>query len=71
LWLDAPVDVLMDRLRSRQADASDATVEILQQQLTHDVGALDWRRIDASGEPALVQERAEACLRQASAARIV
>jgi aminoglycoside phosphotransferase family enzyme/predicted kinase len=68
LWLDAPVDVLMERLRSRQADASDATVEILQQQLTRDVGALDWQRIDASGEPALVQERAETFLRQASAA---
>jgi len=64
LWLEAPVNVLMDRLRSRQADASDATVDVLHQQLARNVEALDWNRIDSSGEPALVQKRAETLLAQ-------
>jgi predicted kinase len=38
------------RVGSRQADASDASVDVLDGQLRADPGALDWERIDASCE---------------------
>jgi len=60
LWLEAPVDVLSERLRSRRADASDATTEVLQRQLSQDFGALDWHRVNSAADPAVVQRRATA-----------
>jgi predicted kinase len=51
LWLQAPVDVMSARIRTRSCDASDATVEVLQEQIARDVGALEWDRLDASGSP--------------------
>lgn len=57
LWLEAPIDVLVERLRSRQADASDATLDILHQQLSRDLGAIDWHRVDSASDPAAVQQR--------------
>jgi aminoglycoside phosphotransferase family enzyme/predicted kinase len=49
LWLEAPVQVLRDRVAARRDDASDATVATLEGQLVRDVGAMDWRRLDVSG----------------------
>jgi uncharacterized protein len=37
------------RLQARRNDASDASPEVLAQQLRQDPGPLDWVRIDASG----------------------
>jgi len=52
LWLEAPADILMARVRGRSGDASDATAEVVERQLRGDPGDLSaWRRIDAS--PAL------------------
>jgi aminoglycoside phosphotransferase family enzyme/predicted kinase len=51
LWLDAPADAMRARIGMRHADASDASVEVLDQQLQAHPGALDWRYIDASGGP--------------------
>jgi len=62
LWLEAPVDVLMRRIQARRADASDATLEVLRQQMLRDVGSIDWDHVDASGELDLVQRRAQAVL---------
>ena len=47
LWLEAPADRLMARVRTRSGDASDASPEIVGQQLTHGPGVIDWVRIDA------------------------
>jgi aminoglycoside phosphotransferase family enzyme/predicted kinase len=55
LWLEAPGEVLEARIASRSADASDATVEVLHKQLTWDLGAIDWQRLDAGGTPEAVQ----------------
>lgn len=57
VWLEAPPEVLAQRIEGREGDASDATVATLRMQLERDVGDLDWVRVDASG-PA--QEAAEA-----------
>jgi predicted kinase len=51
LWLDAPDSILIDRLRSRVADASDADAAVLRMQQTRGAGQITWLRIDASGSP--------------------
>jgi predicted kinase len=50
LWLDAPAETMRARVGSRQADASDASAEVLDRQLQADPGALDWQRVDAGGD---------------------
>ena len=58
LWLEARPEAMADRIRERVRDASDASPEILAEQLRHDTGKIDWVRIDAGG-------RAENCLAKA------
>lgn len=48
LWLDAPIDILRNRIRDRRCDASDATVEVLEAQATQGTASITWQRIDAS-----------------------
>ena len=48
LWLEAPVDRLVERVAKRERDASDATAEIVSAQAKQATGAMDWRRVDAS-----------------------
>jgi aminoglycoside phosphotransferase family enzyme/predicted kinase len=63
IWLEAPVEVLADRISGRTGDVSDATVEVLQAQAARDLGALSWRRVDAVGDLDVVRRRVEAALR--------
>jgi len=49
LWLEAPAPTMDRRLQARRNDASDASPEVLAQQLRQDPGPLDWVRVDASG----------------------
>jgi hypothetical protein len=51
LWLDADAAAMESRIRHRQSDASDATAEVLNQQLRQDPGPIDWTRVDAGGGP--------------------
>ena len=61
LWLEAGAKAMVDRIRGRVRDASDASPEVLAEQLRHDTGKIDWVRIDAGG-------RAEDCLAAAQRA---
>ena len=47
-WMQAPQQVLRERLRARTGDASDADEAVLERQLTEDVGELRWRQVDAA-----------------------
>jgi len=51
LWLVAPAATMDRRLRARRRDASDASPEVLAQQLRQDPGPMDWVRIDAGTGP--------------------
>src|SRR6516165_11953511 len=51
LWLAAPVLTMEARLRARRNDASDASPEVLTQQLRQDAGPIDWIIIDAGTGP--------------------
>jgi hypothetical protein len=55
LWLEARPEAMANRIRGRVRDASDASPEVLAEQLRHDTGKIDWVRIEAGG-------RAEDCL---------
>jgi predicted kinase len=48
IWLEAPADVLHDRVRNRMGDASDATVVVVEAQEMRNLGEIAWQRIDAS-----------------------
>jgi len=58
IWLEAPAEVLRQRIGARKNDPSDADIAILDKQLGYDLGPMDWHRIDASGEAKAVAESA-------------
>ena len=62
LWLEAAPEVLASRVRGRENDASDATVEVVREQLSYDTGAITWRRLDASPDLAVTVDRARDAL---------
>lgn len=51
-WLDAPAAVLEARVKGRSGDASDATVEVLREQLARGPGAMTWPIVDAQAPTA-------------------
>ncbi len=59
IWLEAPAEQIVGRVAGRRDDASDATPAVVRQQLTYDIGALTWHRLDASGARAAIAAEAE------------
>ena len=51
LWLEAGSEAMAERIRNRRGDASDATPEILAEQLRRDPGPIEWVRIGAGASP--------------------
>jgi aminoglycoside phosphotransferase family enzyme/predicted kinase len=49
-WLEAPADLLRERIAGRTGDASDADETILAKQLGLDTGPLGWPRVDARAD---------------------
>ena len=62
LWLDAPVEVLEQRVGARHGDASDADRRVVEMQLGYDTGDITWARLDASGCVHQVASAARAAL---------
>jgi aminoglycoside phosphotransferase family enzyme len=47
VWLEAPLDTLIERVTGRQADASDADDTVVRDQTSEDTGTITWHRLDA------------------------
>jgi len=63
LFLVADLRVRQERIRRRVNDASDATVDVAQQQEGYEIGPLNWAQIDASGTPETTLRRSISLLR--------
>jgi hypothetical protein len=63
LWLDAQPDVLVQRVSSRRGDPSDATPEVIMDQLRRSPAAIDWPRVrtDADRETVCATARRVIC----------
>jgi predicted kinase len=69
LWLEAPIEVLEQRINARQGDASDATVAVMHAQLRSVTPPQDWVRVSAetSASETLANARARlGCLGDAA-----
>jgi uncharacterized protein len=62
LFLTADLAARLERVGTRQADASDAGPDVARAQENYDLGALDWRQIDASRTLEQTAARARAAL---------
>lgn len=49
LWLEAPADVLIERVEARRGDASDAGPAVVNAQLAYNTGKISWSRVSARG----------------------
>ena len=56
LWLEAPMPILIDRLKHRQGDASDAGPEVLRNATRHNLGPITWHRLDATDKTRLLDD---------------
>lgn len=63
LWLHTPPAVAARRIEGRRTNVSDATVAVLRQQLTYDLGPLSWRRINTGGAKAKALKDGRAAIR--------
>lgn len=57
LWLEAPVPILIERVRTRASDASDATEDVVRKQAGYDVGPVHWHRLRSSGNISRLMSR--------------
>jgi aminoglycoside phosphotransferase family enzyme/predicted kinase len=48
-WMDAPAEVLRNRVENRRGDASDADAAVLERQLAIETGEIGWRRAHDAG----------------------
>lgn len=49
LWLEAPAEVMAERVTKRKMNPSDADASVVEMQLAYDLGDITWTRIDSSG----------------------
>lgn len=50
VWLNAEPERLMQRVRTRTGDVSDATLEVVASQLNHDLGTITWTHVQADAD---------------------
>ena len=54
IWLEAPLDLRIERVKGRVNDASDANADYVRRQSNADIGTLSWHRVEASGMPSRI-----------------
>lgn len=62
VWLEAPVERLVQRVESRTGDASDATSDVVRRQAGYDLGTIAWKRLDAERPVGHLAEEVKALL---------
>jgi aminoglycoside phosphotransferase family enzyme/predicted kinase len=62
IWLEAPPEIMRQRIEARTGDISDATPSVLEEQLTYDLGRQNFTVVDAGGP---LDDVVAACLRVA------
>lgn len=50
IWVDAPLEVRLERVATRTRNVSDVTVEIATRQSGYDLGQIDWVKVDSGGK---------------------
>jgi aminoglycoside phosphotransferase family enzyme/predicted kinase len=70
LWLDAPPEMLIERTERRRDDVSDATDEVVRNQVRYGAGDLSWARVDASCDPETTLRQAIDCVHARAASAI-
>ncbi len=48
IWLEVPLETLIGRIREREADASDATANVVRKQAARPIHDVGWRRMNAN-----------------------
>jgi hypothetical protein len=57
IWVDTPLQTMIERVDARTGDASDATAEVVVRQAADPLGEIGWHRLDGSRPPTdLVKE---------------
>lgn len=64
LWLQAPEALLVERVNQRVNDVSDATADVVKQQLRYKTGPVSWHLVDATGSIGETKSRALRALDQ-------
>jgi uncharacterized protein len=55
-WLEAPMEMLVSRVATRQKGPSDATADVVRRQAERACGEIDWVRLDASQQPGTIKD---------------
>ena len=58
IWLETSLVERQHRVDLRDGDASDADAQVAQAQEAYELGKIDWRRTDASGDMGAIRQRA-------------
>ena len=66
-WLDAPPELLRERVARRRGGPSDATLSVLDAQLSRQPGQITWTRLDATSRPQALAEMIAAAVRSTHA----
>ncbi|WP_244465987.1 bifunctional aminoglycoside phosphotransferase/ATP-binding protein [Hyphomicrobium sp. GJ21] len=69
IWLDAPTDVLLERVDARRNDVSDATTEVVRLQAMRQREPTSWIEIAALGEPSEIAARVMRAIARGTSAR--